>query len=102
MRKKDKVIAIRVGDLEHYMITHKAKDSHKTITDFLIACAFEKKINVIDIKPLQKEINYIGRNLNQITTLANMGKISAVNLTEFTEELKKITVELDRIKARCS
>ena len=102
MRKKNKVIAIRVSDDEHYIITQKAKDANKTVTDFLIDCASKKKICVIDIKPLQKEINYIGRNLNQVITLANMGRIGTVNLTEFTEELKNITSELGRIKMRCS
>ena len=49
---------------------------------------FNKKITLIeDIKPLLTELRRIGNNLNQITKLANMGKVDAINLTETSEAL---------------
>ena len=53
----------------------------------MTTCCLGKQIVVIDglheVIRLQKTI---GRNLNQLTTLANMGRVRVVNLQELTEQ----------------
>ena len=42
----------------------------------------------------------IGRNLNQLTTLANMGRISSVYLRDLSEEYAKVSSLLSDILIR--
>ena len=42
----------------------------------------------------------IGRNLNQLTTLANMGRISSVYLMDLSEEYAKVSSLLSDILIR--
>ena len=62
----------------------------------------QKKINVIDVKPLITEVKRIGSNINRLTLLANMGKINSVYLQDVSAELKNIYAELQKICKKCS
>ena len=62
----------------------------------------QKKINVIDVKPLITEVKRIGGNINRLTLLANMGKINSVYLQDVSAELKNIYAELQKICKGCS
>ena len=42
----------------------------------------------------------IGRNLNQLTTLANMGRVTCVNLTELTEAVAAVNQSLSALLER--
>ena len=72
------------------------------MTDYIIKCAMQKKINVIDVKPLITEVKRIGGNINRLTLLANMGKIDSVYLQDVSVELTNIYAELQKICKRCS
>lgn len=72
------------------------------MTEYIIKCAMQKKINVIDVKPLITEVKRIGSNINRLTLLANMGKINTVYLQDVSAELKNIYAELQKICKRCS
>ena len=72
------------------------------MTDYIIKCAMQKKINVIDVKPLITEVKRIGGNINRLTLLANMGKINSVYLQDVSVELTNIYAELQKICKRCS
>lgn len=55
----------------------------------------EKDIIVInDLKPLVKEVNHIGNNLNQLTKLSHMGKLNTVYLIEMQNEIQAIRQEI--------
>lgn len=90
MRTKNKPVAFRATEKQYEIIKNKAAKAKMSLTDYLIATAIQKEINVIeDLKPLLYELKAIGNNLNQLTTLANMGRIREVNLIEMTEVLQK-------------
>ena len=90
MRTKNKPVAFRATETQWKIIKTKAAKAKMSLTDYLIASALQKEINVIeDLKPLLYELKSIGRNLNQLTTLANMGKLREVNLTETIDALEK-------------
>ncbi|HOW23675.1 MAG TPA: plasmid mobilization relaxosome protein MobC [Sedimentibacter sp.] len=44
-----------------------------------------------------RELKALGRNLNQLTILCNMGKVQAVNLDEFEETLANIHSQLRKL-----
>ena len=90
MRTKNKPVAFRATEEQLKIIKKNAEKAKMSLTDYLIATAMQKEINVIeDLKPFLHELKSIGRNLNQQTTLANMGKIREVNLIETNETLEK-------------
>ena len=90
MRTKNKPVAFRATETQLKIIKTKAAKAKMSVTDFLISTAMQKEINVIeDLKPLLYELKSIGRNLNQLTTLANMGKLREVNLIEMTDAREK-------------
>jgi len=49
------------------------------------------------MQELISELKAIGRNLNQLTTLANMGKVDAVYLAETKAQLSGIYEKLSAI-----
>ena len=72
-------------------------------TEFVTNSALNKKIIKIDGLPnVLKEIKAIGRNLNQLTTLCNMGKIVSPDLTELKADYAKAIEALEEIARRCS
>ena len=92
-------LRISAEDLEK--IRHKAEHANKTLTDYVTATCLGKEITVIpDLAEVLKQQKALGRNLNQLTTLANMGKVQAVNLTETLECFTEINQSLQEILER--
>jgi hypothetical protein len=64
----------------------------------MIDAALNRKIIVIDSLPeMVRELKALGRNLNQLTVLCNMGKVQAIKLDEFEEKLADIHSELRKL-----
>ncbi len=92
MRKKNTTIAIRCTEEESRCI-HELADKHGLkLNDFVMRCALGKKIVVANgIDEIVKQQKAIGRNLNQIATLANMDRLTAVNFQPLLDEHRKVT-----------
>ena len=72
-----------------------------TLTDYLTACGLQKEIVIIDgLEEVVRQQKAIGRNLNQLTTLANMGKINVVFLQELTDAYGQVSSLLSGILKR--
>lgn len=72
-------------------------------TEFITRSALNKQITIVDGLPeILKEVKAIGRNLNQLTTLCNMGKIICPELSELKEQYSNAVVMLDEIARRRS
>lgn len=97
-RKKPIPITFRVTERDAETIRKKAKSAEMDLTKYLTTCAVGKEIKRIDgINDFISELRQQGTNLNQLTTLSNMGRISAVNLSETYElylEIQKILKEI--------
>lgn len=89
---KNKKYSFRVTDDEYEKIEKKINQSKLSITKYLTKAALNQKIVVIDdLKELVLEVNRIGVNLNQLTKLANQGKIDAGDeLAMIHEEMGKV------------
>lgn len=88
---KDKTFAFRISERDLNQIRVKAKRAHRTVTNYIIDSSLGKKIIVIDgIEQLTKELKGIGRNLNQLTTLANMGRLQVLQLDGVRESFADI------------
>ena len=97
-RRKPIPITFRVTERDAETIRKKAKSAEIDLTKYLTTCAVGKEIKRIDgINDFISELRQQGTNLNQLTTLSNMGRISAVDLSETYElylEIQKILKEI--------
>ena len=78
-KKKTEIITARMTPADKKAIHQRAKAAGMTITDYLTTCALGKEIVQVDgMDDLLSELKAQGRNLNQLTTLANMGRITVL------------------------
>ena len=76
-KKKTEIITARMTLADKKAIRQRAKAAGMTVTDYLTTCALGKKIVRMEgLDDLLSELKAQGRNLNQLTTLANMGRIT--------------------------
>ena len=99
---KTKMVAMRFRESDYAAIKRKAEKAYMNFTEFVSAAGLNKPITVIDgLEDLLKEQKAIGRNLNQLTTLCNMGKIICPDLRELKEQYAEVMTVLNRITGRC-
>ncbi len=68
-------------------IKRKADKANLNFTEFVTRSALDKPITIIDgLGDVLKEQKAIGRNLNRLTILCNMGKIDCPDLTEMINQ----------------
>lgn len=81
--KKTEIITLRVTSKTKERIRAQARELGLTVTDYLCLCGLGKEIVRVDgLDQVLSELKAQGRNLNQLTTLANMGRITTVNVQE--------------------
>ena len=98
---KNRKMSIRISDGDLETIHAKAVEANMSVTDYITACCLGKKIVLIDgLDQVIRQQKAIGRNLNQLTTLANMGRVQAVYLQELTEQYKQVSVLISEILKR--
>ena len=85
-RKKTAIITARMTPGIKDLIQHQAKQAGMTVTDYIITCALGKEIVRVDgLDEILAEVKAQGRNLNQLTTLANMGRIQILRSDELID-----------------
>ena len=94
-------MSIRISEDDLKIFHYKAEQAKLTLTEYVTQCVLGKQIFVIDgLDEVLRQQKAIGRNLNRLTVLSNMGKVSCVNLQELTEEYaefnRTLTDLLDR------
>ena len=101
MRKRNRTLAIRCTEDEYQRIHNKAEKYGLRVNDFIIRSALGKKIIVADgINEIVKQQKAIGRNLNQIAILANMDRLTVVNLQPLLDEHQTVTALLRDVLRR--
>ena len=99
---KNRKLSIRISDADWQQVHDKAEQADMTLTEYVTACCLGKRIVVIDgLDEVIRQQKAIGRNLNQLTTLANMGKVKTVYLKELTDAYAQVSFLLsDILKVR--
>ena len=98
---KDRKMSIRISDEDLKILHEQAEKAKLTLTDYITKTCLAKQIVVIDgLDEVIRQQKAIGKNLNRLTVLSNMGKISSVNLQQLTDEYaalnRTLTELLDR------
>ena len=98
---KDTTFSIRIASRDLDTIKKKAKQAHLSQSDYVTRCCLGRQVVVIeDLKGVAKQLRAIGNNLNQLTMLANIGRVSVANLDGITQELAGISAALRGIQER--
>ena len=93
--KKSEIITLRVTPRTKETIQERAKAAGLTVTDYLCYSGLAKEIvRVEGLEQMLSELKAQGRNLNQLTTLANMGRVSVVKGDALAENYGKIYEQL--------
>ena len=96
--KKTESITLRVAPQTKDRIRNKAQEFGLTVTDYLCLCGLGKRIVRVDgLDQVLSELKSQGRNLNQLTTLANMGKITVVYGDRLAEGYAQISEQLRQL-----
>ena len=98
---KNRRITLRVSDADWQKLHDKATASRMTLTEYLTACGLQKEIVIIDgLEEVIRQQKGVGRNLNQLTALANMQKVKTVYLQELTDAYAQVSSLLSEILKR--
>ncbi|MBQ1349668.1 MAG: plasmid mobilization relaxosome protein MobC [Ruminococcus sp.] len=98
---KDKKMSIRISEDNLNIVHYKADQAKLTLTEYVTQCALGKQIFVIDgLDEVLRQQKAIGKNINRLTVLSNMGKISSVNLERLTEEYAELNCTLTEMLDR--
>ena len=90
-KKKTEIITARMTPADKKAICQRAKAAGMTVTDYLTICALGKEIVRMDgLDGLLSELKAQGRNLNQLTTLANMGRITILRGDDLFSEYTRL------------
>ena len=93
--KKDTTFSIRIASEDLAVIRQKAKQARLSQSEYVTRCCLGRQIVVIDgLKEVLQQQRAIGNILNRLTILANMGRISAVDLERTAQELADISAAL--------
>ena len=95
---KTEIITLRVAPQTKDRIRNKAQEFGLTVTDYLCLCGLGKRIVRVDgLDQVLSELKAQGRNLNQLTTLANMGNITAVYGHRLAESYGQVSEQLRQL-----
>ena len=98
---KSKRITLRVSDADWQKLHDKATAARMTLTEYLTACGLQKELVIVDgLEEVIRQQKGIGRNLNQLTTFANMGKVNTVYLQELADAYAQVSSLLSDILKR--
>ena len=93
--KKSEIITLRVTPRTKETIRERAKAAGLTVTDYLCYSGLAKEIvRVEGLEQVLSELKAQGRNLNQLTTLANMGRVTVLKGDALAENYGKIYEQL--------
>lgn len=93
--KKSEIITLRVTPRVKEAIRERAKAADLTVTDYLCYSGLGKEIvRVEGLEQVLSELKAQGRNLNQLTTLANMGRVTVLKGDTLAENYGKIYEQL--------
>ena len=103
--KKDIKFSTRMASADREAIKELAKRSGMSMSDYVTACCLGRQVVIIDgLKEVLKELKSIGRNLNQLVTLAHMGRVTVINLESvyqvFSELRDAVRMVLERKRWR--
>ena len=100
-RKKPIPLTFYVTEHDAEIIRAKAKEAGMNLTKYLTACATGKEIIQLGgLNEFTRALKAQGSNLNQLTALAHMGRVTSIHLGEVRDLYRSIQQTLKDILER--
>ena len=97
-KRKTEIITVRVTPRTKQVIQERAREAHMTVTNYLCICALGQEIVQVDgLDAVLSELKAQGRNLNQLTTLANMGRLTVLRGDDLVEAYTNLCRAVQRL-----
>ena len=94
------MFSFRISESDLSKIRNRAEKVKLSMSAFILSVALNKEIIIVEgLDESLAELKAIGRNLNQLTTLCNMGKIQAVELAEIKRQFGAVVESITGLKA---
>ena len=102
MKQKKKVrITLRLTQEQYDSIAAKAETAQMPVGAYVRAAALRHRVVVIDgLKEITHELKGIGRSINQLVVLCNMGRIKEVHLRDAWQSLSQVYLKLQELTDR--
>ena len=100
-QKKEVRITLRLTREQYDSITAKAETAQVPVGAYVRAAALRHRVVVIDgLKEITHELKGIGRSINQLVVLCNMGRIKEVHLGDAWQSLSQVYLKLQELTDR--
>ena len=97
-KKKTAIVTARMTPEVKRRLQERARDANMTLTDYLCICGLGKEIvRVEGLDGVLSELKAQGRNLNQLTTLANMGRLTVLRSDELIDRYAALCEQVSRL-----
>ncbi len=96
--KKSAIVTARMTPEVKQRLQGRAREVNMTLTQYLIICGLGQEIVRVDgLGAVLSELKAQGRNLNQLTTLANMGRFTVLRSDELIESYAALCQQVSRL-----
>ena len=100
-QKKEVRITLRLTREQYDSIAAKAEPAQMPVGAYVRAAALRHRVVVIDgLKEITHELKGIGRSINQLVVLCNMGRIKEVHLGDAWQSLSQVYLKLQELTDR--
>ena len=94
-QKKEMRIMLRLTQEQYDSIAAKAETAQMPVGAYVRAAALRHRVVVIDgLKEITHELKGVGRSINQLVVLCNMGRIKEVHLDDAWQALSQVYLKL--------
>ena len=94
-QKKEARITLRLTQEQYDSIAAKAETAQIPVGAYVRAAALRHKVIVVEgLEEITHELKGIGRSINQLVVLCNMGKIKEVHLEDAWQALSQVYLKL--------
>jgi len=100
-QKKEVRITLRLTREQYDSIVAKAETAQMPVGAYVRAAALRHRVVVIDgLKEITHELKGIGRSINQLVVLCNLGRIKEVHLGDAWQSLSQVYLKLQELTDR--
>ena len=97
-KKKTEIVTARMTPRVKEQLQQRAREANMTLTDYLCICGLGQEIVRVDgLDAVLSELKAQGRNLNQLTTLANMGRLTVLRSDELIDRYTDVCAAVRRL-----
>ena len=97
-KKKTAIVTARMMPEVKQRLQDRAWDANMTLTQYLIICGLGQEIVRVDgLDAVLSELKAQGRDLNQLTMLANMGRLTVLRSNELIESYAALCEQVSRL-----